>query len=53
MPKQIRSEAPARRCCSAAAPGMRGGLHKFNASEVAVDGGEATADDFLDAFGMS
>jgi diphthine synthase len=32
--------------------GKRGGLHKFDASEVDVDGGDATADDFLDAFGL-
>ena len=31
---------------------VRGGLHKFNASEVDVEGGSATADDFLDAFGF-
>ena len=29
-----------------------GGLHKFDASEVDVHGGDATADDFLDAFGF-
>ena len=29
-----------------------GGLHKFDASEVDVHGGNATADDFLDAFGF-
>ena len=29
-----------------------GGLHKFDADEVDVHGGNATADDFLDAFGF-
>jgi len=29
-----------------------GGLHKFDASEVDIDGGNATADDFMDAFGF-
>ena len=29
-----------------------GGLHKFDASEVDVNGGNATADDFMDAFGF-
>jgi len=29
-----------------------GGLHKFDASEVDVHGGSATADDFMDAFGF-
>ena len=29
-----------------------GGLHKFDAEEVDVHGGSATADDFLDAFGF-
>ncbi|EOD35402.1 hypothetical protein EMIHUDRAFT_462433 [Emiliania huxleyi CCMP1516] len=29
-----------------------GGLHKFDKSEVDVNGGTATADDFMDAFGF-
>jgi hypothetical protein len=29
-----------------------GGMHKFDAEEVDVHGGNATADDFLDAFGF-
>ena len=29
-----------------------GGLHKFDASEVDQNGGDATADDFMDAFGF-
>merc|ERR1719502_846016 len=29
-----------------------GGLHKFDASEVDVHGGDATADDLMDAFGF-
>merc|ERR1740130_2521893 len=29
-----------------------GGLHKFDASEVDIDGGDATADDLMDAFGF-
>jgi len=31
---------------------VSGGLHKFDASEVDIDGGDATADDFMDAFGF-
>jgi colicin import membrane protein len=31
---------------------VSGGLHKFDASEVDVHGGKATADDFMDAFGF-
>ena len=31
---------------------MSGGLHKFDASEVDVNGGDATADDLMDAFGF-
>ena len=31
---------------------VSGGLHKFDASEVDINGGNATADDFLDAFGF-
>ncbi len=31
---------------------VSGGMHKFDASEVDVHGGTATADDFLDAFGF-
>jgi hypothetical protein len=31
---------------------VSGGLHKFDASEVDVNGGTATADDFMDAFGF-
>ena len=31
---------------------VSGGLHKFDASEVDVHGGNATADDFMDAFGF-
>ena len=31
---------------------VAGGMHKFDASEVDVHGGNATADDFLDDFGM-
>merc|ERR1740130_2511594 len=29
-----------------------GGLHKFDASEVDINGGDATADDLMDAFGF-
>ena len=29
-----------------------GGLHKFDSSEVDIDGGAGTADDFMDAFGF-
>ena len=29
-----------------------GGLHKFDPDEVDVHGGDATADDFMDAFGF-
>merc|ERR1719353_1904325 len=31
---------------------VSGGLHKFDASEVDQNGGNATADDFMDAFGF-
>jgi len=31
---------------------VSGGIHKFDASEVDVHGGTATADDFMDAFGF-
>eukprot|EP00308_Calcidiscus_leptoporus_P008567 CAMPEP_0119403894 /NCGR_PEP_ID=MMETSP1334-20130426/143616_1 /TAXON_ID=127549 /ORGANISM="Calcidiscus leptoporus, Strain RCC1130" /LENGTH=844 /DNA_ID=CAMNT_0007427845 /DNA_START=23 /DNA_END=2557 /DNA_ORIENTATION=+ len=31
---------------------VAGGVHKFDASEVDVEGGSGTADDFLDAFGF-
>jgi len=31
---------------------VTGGLHKFDASEVDINGGSGTADDFLDAFGF-
>ena len=31
---------------------VAGGMHKFDANEVDVNGGDATADDFLDAFGF-
>jgi len=31
---------------------VAGGMHKFDASEVDVHGGTATADDFMDAFGF-
>ncbi|KOO23604.1 diphthine synthase [Chrysochromulina tobinii] len=31
---------------------VAGGMHKFDASEVDVNGGTATADEFLDAFGF-
>ena len=44
----------AKRAAELEASGKRatGGLHKFDASEVDVHGGNATADDFLDAFGF-
>ena len=31
---------------------VSGGMHKFDSSEVDVNGGNATADDFMDAFGF-
>ena len=31
---------------------MRGGLHKFDPDEVDVEGGKATVDDLMDAFGF-
>jgi len=31
---------------------VSGGLHKFDAAEVDINGGAATADDFIDAFGF-
>ena len=44
----------AERAAALEASGKRatGGLHKFDADEVDVHGGSATADDFLDAFGF-
>ena len=44
----------AKRAAALEASGKKatGGLHKFDASEVDVHGGDATADDFLDAFGF-
>jgi hypothetical protein len=44
----------AKRAAALEASGKKatGGLHKFDASEVDVHGGNATADDFLDAFGF-
>ena len=31
---------------------VSGGMHKFDSSEVDVNGGSGTADDFMDAFGF-
>ena len=31
---------------------VSGGLYKFDASEVDINGGAGTADDFMDAFGF-
>ena len=44
----------AKRDAEIAAKGKRaaGGMHKFDPDEVDVHGGNATADDFLDAFGF-
>ena len=44
----------AERAAALEASGKRvtGGLHQFDASEVDVNGGTATADDFMDAFGF-
>ena len=44
----------AKRAAALEASGKKatGGLHKFDASEVDAYGGDATADDFLDAFGF-
>lgn len=36
----------------AAGKKVSGGLHKFDASEVDINGGSGTADDFMDAFGF-
>jgi len=46
--------ANAERAAKLEASGKRstGGLHKFDADEVDVHGGNATADDFMDAFGF-
>ena len=46
--------ANAERAAALEASGKKatGGLHKFDASEVDVHGGNATADDFMDAFGF-
>ena len=51
----VRTDAEnAKRAAALEASGKKatGGLHKFDASEVDVHGGDATADDFLDAFGF-
>ena len=44
----------AKRAAALEASGKKatGGLHKFDADEVDVHGGNATADDFMDAFGF-
>ena len=44
----------AKRAAALEASGKKttGGLHKFDAEEVDVHGGSATADDFMDAFGF-
>ena len=31
---------------------LSGGMHKFDPDEVDVNGGDATADDLMDAFGF-
>jgi hypothetical protein len=38
--------------CAATERRMAGGVFKFDPSEGDVEGGKATADDFLDAFGF-
>ena len=52
--KEKEEEARIARMQELEASGIKvaGGMHKFDASEVDVHGGNATADDFLDAFGM-
>merc|ERR1719409_1069095 len=52
--REAADAANAERAAALEASGKRvtGGLHKFDASEVDVHGGNATADDFLDAFGF-
>ncbi len=50
-----RPEAPSAAPPGSAAAGakeQRGGLHKFDADEVDVEGGDASAEDFLGAFGF-
>jgi len=52
--KEALEEANAKKALELEASGKKaaGGLHKFDASEVDVHGGNATADDFMDAFGF-
>ena len=52
--KLAAEEAAAKKAQELEAAGKKvsGGLHKFDASEVDINGGDATADDFMDAFGF-
>ena len=52
--KEVEEAANQARAEALEADGKRvaGGVHKFDASEVDVHGGDATADDLLDAFGI-
>lgn len=52
--KEAQLEENAKHVHALEASGKRaaGGVHKFDASEVDVHGGDATADDFMDAFGF-
>jgi len=54
LEKIAQEEAAAKRAAELESSGKKvaGGLHKFDASEVDVEGGSATADDFMDAFGF-
>ena len=52
--QEERDAKNAARDAEIAAKGKRaaGGVHKFDPDEVDVHGGNATADDFMDAFGF-
>ena len=52
--RDIADAENAKRAAALEASGKKatGGLHKFDADEVDVHGGNATADDFMDAFGF-
>lgn len=52
--KDAQESDNASRTAALEASGKRaaGGVHKFDASEVDVNGGDATAEDFMDAFGF-
>jgi len=52
--RDAKDEENAKKSAAMEAEGKKvsGGLHKFDASEVDIDGGAGDADDFMDAFGF-